>query len=34
MGTIVLGYNHLNKEMLEKVLNKFSKIKQLNIDVK
>ena len=32
MGTIVLGYNHLNKEMLEKVLNKFSKIKQLNID--
>ena len=32
MGTIVLGYNHLNKEMLDKVLNKFSKIKQLNID--
>lgn len=32
MRTIVLDYNHLNKEMLEKALNKFSKIKQLNID--
>lgn len=32
MGTVVLGYNHLNKEMLDKALNKFSKIKHLNID--
>lgn len=32
METIVLGYNHLNKEMLMQALNKFSNIKHLNVD--